>query len=252
MPRGFKGVRQASAAIQAKRDTSNFGPSALYFSLQPDEEAIVRFLEEDDDISWCWVHDVPVDGRNWPQQVPCLDQDDEDEPCPGCEQEMPRKFKGFINLIWFDGPVYKRDKDNRLVKGSNGKKIVSHTEDQVAVWSSGVRLFEELDETNDTYKGLRGRRFKVKRKGKGLDTKYVIKPEDIDSGKQDFSDEEAELDAKKYDLAEFMKIPSYEDFMKILNGGVGSFSKNSGSDDRTSNTDTAKKVNPFMRNRSKA
>jgi hypothetical protein len=250
MPRGFKGVRQASAKIEAKRNAGGFGPQALYFTLDPGDSAELRFCEEGDDISWCWVHEVPVEGRNWGRDVPCLDQDDEDEACPGCEKELKRKFKGFINVIWKDAPVYQRDKEGKLVKVDGEKNVIDH-KDQVALWTSGVRLFEELDEVDDTYRGLRSRRFIVKRKGKGLDTKYVIKPADIDSGAEPFTKVEKELEADKYDLAEFMKQPTYDDFVTIINGGnAGSYSSDNGSKSKDDAVKDAKKKNPFMRNRS--
>jgi hypothetical protein len=246
VPRGFKGVRRASAAIQAKRDAGGlFGPNALYFQLpKPDDTAIVRFLEEGDEIAWCWVHEIPVEGRQYGRLVPCLDQDDEEVPCPGCERNLKRSFKGWVNVIWFNAPIYRRDKDGKLVK-VDGEKLVVGNEDQVAVWTSGVRLFEDLDETDDTYRGLRSRRFRVKRKGTGLDTKYSVKPEDPDSGAQPFTDHETELAEKKYDLAEFMKIPSYDDFMKLLTGqplgtGSGNGSSSEGAPPRPKN--------PFLKN----
>lgn len=250
MPRGFTGVRRASANIQARRDAGGaFGPAALYFTLPKDGDvATVRFLEENADISWCWVHEVPVEGRQYGRQVPCIDQEDEGEACPGCERELKRSFKGWINVIWVDAPLYKRDKENKLVK-VDGEKLVIGQEDQVAVWSSGIKLFEELDDTNDRYKGLRSRRFTVKRKGVKLETKYSIGPEDVDSGAQPFTDTEKALDKKKYDLAEFMKVPSYDDWMKILNGGVGNFSQNTGGSS-SSRTEQAKSTNPFMRKKS--
>lgn len=250
MPRGFSGVRQASAQIKAKRDAAGgFAPPALYFQLGDGDTAVVRFLEQDDDIAWCWVHEVPVEGRSWGREVPCLDQDDEDEACPGCEREMKRKVKGFINLIWFDAPLYKRDNEGKLVK-VDGEKIEIGKADQVALWTSGVRLFEDLDELNDTYKGLRSRRFKVKRKGIKLNTKYTIQPEDPDSGRQKFSGDEDELEEKKYDLNEFMKIPSYDEFMNIANGGTGSSNGGSSSRSNEDSVSSAKKKNPFMRSKS--
>jgi len=217
----------------------------LYLSIDDGETATVRFLEEGDKITWIWVHEVAIEGRQWGRQVPCLDQDDEDEPCPGCERQLKRSFKGFINVIWFDAPLFQRDKEGKLVK-VDGKKIKIGTKDQVALWTSGVRLFEDLDEIDSKYKGLRSRRFEVKRKGVKLNTKYVVAPEDVDSGKQPFSDEEKALEADKYDLAEFTKIPSYEDFMTILNGGVPKGNRN-GNDEE--NREQVKKSNPFLRNK---
>jgi len=238
MPRGFGGVRQASAESQQRRNSG--GPNALWFRISAGQETVARFLEQDEDIFWAMMHEVPVEGRSWGKDVPCLDQDGEGSPCPGCERNLPRKFKGFINLIWHDAPVFKRDEQNKMVKDSNNKPIVTGTQPQVAIWSSGIRLFENLDEINANYKGLTSRRFKVKRKGEGLSTAYSINPEDIDSGKQDFSDKEKSLAAEKYDLAEFTKPGSYDEFLKELGEGGGS-SGSGGSQEQP-------RSNPFMRN----
>lgn len=247
MPRGVAGIRKASADIEARKNSGGDFPRATYFKLAPNETALVRFLEEDEDIAWIYVHNVDVPGRAYPDQIPCLDQEDEDEYCPGCEKELPRKFKGFINLIWFDGPVYKRDENKRIVK-KDGEPVVVGEKTQNALWSSGPNLFDQLAEADETYKGLRSRRFIVKRKGKGLDTKYIIKPEDIDSGKQKFDDEERELDAQKYDLNAFMAIPDADEFEDRMNGGrSGGYRKKKGSDEDA--VSSSKSKNPFMKRR---
>lgn len=119
MPRGFQGVRQASAEVESKRGSG--GPGALYFRLKAGEDAIVRFLEQDEDIHWCMMHEVPVENRSFGRNVPCLDQEKDGTPCPGCERDMDRRFKGFINLIWFNAPVFKRDSENKMVKDRLGR-----------------------------------------------------------------------------------------------------------------------------------
>ena len=63
------------------------------------------------------------------------------------------------------------------------------------------------------------RRFKIKRKGTGFDTKYSISPEDVDSGPQEMSNQEKDLANQKYDLNEYIKPRSYEEFLKELEGG---------------------------------
>lgn len=245
MPRGFQGVRKASADLQARRAASgSYAPPALYFTLANGEEALVRFLEQDEDIAWCYVHEVPVEGRQWGRDVTCLNQEDDETPCPGCEKSVKKKLKGFINLVWYDAPLYKKDKEGKVVK-VDGDKVQIGNETQVALWTSGVQLFEELDEINDSFKGLRSRRFKVKRKGIKLDTKYVIKPEDADSGPQPFTIVEKKLAEGEYDLAEFMKAPTYDEFMAILTGTPVKSDGESGSP-----VTAAKSKNPFMRNRS--
>lgn len=220
MPRGFSGVRQASADIEAKRSQGG-GQSALWFRLGAGEETVVRFLEQDDDIHWAMMHEVPVEGRKWGRDVPCVDQDKDGTPCPGCERDLPRRFKGYINVIWDDAPVFKRDESGKVVRDSTGDPVITGKKPQVAIWSSGIRLFEDLDEINANYKGLTSRRFKVKRTGEGFDTKYRINPEDIDSGVQELSPAEKELAGNKYDLNEYVKPGSYEEFEKELTGGNG-------------------------------
>lgn len=237
MPRGFSGVRQASADVESRRAGS--GPSALWFRLKSGEDTIVRFLEQDDDIFWAMMHEVPVEGRQYGRNVVCLDQDKEGNPCPGCERDLPRKFRGFINVIWFDAPVFKRDSEGKLVKDSMNDPVVIDHKPQVAVWSSGIRLFEELDELNANYRGLRSRPFRIKRKGEKLDTKYSISPAEIDGGAKAFTDEETELEKNKYDLNLFTKPGTYDEFLKEL--GEIPQSQNGG--------ESKGRVNPFMRSK---
>ena len=243
MPRGFDGVRNASAEVEARRGSG--GPGALYFRLKSGDEAEVRFLEQDNDIFWCHMHEVPVEGRQWGKNVPCLDQEKDGTPCPGCERDMDRRFKGFINLIWFNAPVFKRDSENKIVKDRLGEIVTIGEKPQVAVWNSGIRLFEELDEINANYKGLMSRRFKVKRKGSGLDTKYVIIPADPDGGAQPMDDAEQALANEKYDLNQYTKPGSYEDFLKELGQGGGGGGNGGGGGGQE-----PQRTNPFMRNRS--
>lgn len=244
-PRGFTGVRNASAEVEAKRGSG--GPGALWFRLKDGDEAVVRFLEEGEEIFWCYTHEVPVDNRQFGRDVPCVDQDKDGTACPGCERDLPRKFKGFINLIWFDAPVFKRDSDNKLVKDRLGDPVVTGVKAQVAVWGSGIRLFETLDEINTDYRGLTSRPFKVKRRGLKLDTKYHISPADVDGGAQDFTAEEKKLAGDKYDLNTFTKPPSYNEFLKELGeapqGGGNNGGGGSGGEGQT-------RKNPFMRNKS--
>jgi hypothetical protein len=241
MPQGFTGVRKAREEVDSKRGAG--GPSVLYFRLKDKEEATVRFLEQDDDIFFCMMHEVPVDNRDFGRNVPCLDQEKNGTPCPGCERDMKRTFKGFINLIWEEAPVFKRDSDGKIVKDRVNDPVVIDHSPQVAVWNSGIRLFEELDEINSNFRGLMSRKFKVKRKGSGLSTKYVIVPEDPDGGKDPMSDAEEKLMAQKYDLSPFTTPGTYDEFLKELGEGGG------GGGNQHQQEEQQRK-NPFMRNRS--
>ncbi len=238
-PRGFQGVRQTSAEIEARRGSG--GPGALWFRIKSGEEAIVRFLEQDEDIAWCMMHEVPVEGRQFGRDVVCCDQEKEGNPCPGCEQQLPRKFKGFVNLIWFSAPVFKRDAEGKLVKDRTGDLIIVELKPQVAVWGSGIRLFEELDEVNANFRGLTSRPFRVKRKGEKLSTKYSIAPADTDAGAVPMNAAEKELAKSRYDLNLFIKVPTYDEFLKEL--GQAPVSSNGPSA-------SAPRTNPFMRRES--
>lgn len=238
MPRGFSGVRQVSADVEARRGSG--GLNALWFRLDDGESAVVRFLEEGDGIFWCHMHEVPVENRSFGRDVGCCNQDDDGTACPGCEQGLPRRFKGFINLIWDEAPVFKRDSEGKMIKEDGQATIVGH-KPQVAVWGSGIRVFDELDEVDGSFRGLRSRHFKVKRKGVKLSTKYTIKPADPDSGPQPFTAEEKKLEEGKYDLNQFIKPPSYAEFQKELGGSSGG-SRNGGGA-----SEPERPRNPFMR-----
>ena len=237
MARGFDGINQASADLENRR--SSGGPSALWFRLQNGEEAIVRFLEQDDDVVWTYMHEVPVDGRSFGRPVPCLDEDRDGTPCPGCEHDLPRKVRGFINVIWEDAPVFHRDENGRNVRDKHGDPIITGHKPQVAIWSSGIKVFDNLSEINNNYKGLSSRKFKIKRKGEGLSTTYVVNPADPDSGAEEFSKQEKALESNKYPLADFIKPPPYEEFEKDIIGAENMQDGGAGE---------ARRRNPFMRN----
>lgn len=239
MPRGLEGVKQAAAEVEARR-ASGSGPGVLWFRLQDGDEAEgVRFLEQDDDVAWAWVHMVPQENRQFGRPVPCCNQDEDDTPCPGCERGIPRKFQGYINLIWPEAPVFKRDGDNKLVRDQAGDPIITANKPQVAVWSSGIRLFENIEQLNTDYRGLTSRRFKIRRKGTKLSTKYVISPADVDGGPQEMSSTEKELAAEKPDLAQFVAPRSYEEFLTELGEGSANGTQR----------DQEAPRNPFMRSR---
>ncbi len=73
-PRGMSGIKQASAELEAKRSGGNSGPTSIWFKLKAGQETTVRFLEQDDEVHWAMMHEVPVEGRQWGRSVPCVDQ----------------------------------------------------------------------------------------------------------------------------------------------------------------------------------
>src|SRR6266566_4640641 len=135
MPRGFEGVRAASDDIAARKAAGGSFSSRLFFTLDDGESAVVRFLEEGDEVNFAWKHKTPPTGdRKWGGWVVCRDQDETGAPvgadCPGCDRDLKKQFRGVINMVWRDAPVYERDKEGRLVKDRYDRKIVTDQKDQ--------------------------------------------------------------------------------------------------------------------------
>ena len=78
--------------------------------------------------------------------------------------------------------MFARYSDGRIRRDEGGQRIVEYEEDQVAVWNSGIRVFQSLSDKDLMYAGLKSRDFRVTRRGTGLDTTYAIDPADADSG----------------------------------------------------------------------
>ncbi len=206
-----------------KRQTEGSRSFTPRFRINDGETAIVRFLEEGDDIVSAYVHHVPNPNprsRN-PIKIVCRDQDPETgatvgAECPGCnstdKEIAKRRLQGAINLIWRDGPVYEKDNDGKIVTDARGNWVVADRADQVAVWTSGVRLFDELVGIDADYNGLASRDFKITRSGGGLDTEYTIRPAEIDGGPKPLSKADKALAEEKNDLTEFEAPRPVEDW----------------------------------------
>jgi hypothetical protein len=259
---GFEGIREAAKDIERRKNSGggNF-EWQLWLKLQENEKATVRFLEgsEGNPVKWAWTHKVPPTAKQkWGDDLPCLDQKRTGVPCPACSSELKvgsgdeakpiknRSFNGFINVIWYEAPVFETEeveiqtqegpkKVQQNKKDGAGKWIVKDKAPQVAIWNQGITVFEELDGIASTYKGLMSRRFVIARKGTRFNTKYNIHPQDPDGGPQQMSELEQELFGKKYDLTPFVTPLSYEDMAARLMPGdatqVQTPSHNDGSTD---------------------
>jgi hypothetical protein len=213
-------IAAASADINARKEAGG-GGNRFYFKLADGETAIVRFLENGPDIACAWVHQLePTGGREYGIKVPCRDQDFDTlqrgvgEACPGCERDLKPSFQGAINMIWRDAPKLARDEQNRLVRDANNKVVIDGAEDQLAVWVAGITVFEELDSIDADFGGLTSRDFKVTRRGTGLNTKYMIRPANVDGGPAEMSEADKALAEEKFDLSSYASAPEYEEWGK--------------------------------------
>lgn len=235
MPTGFAGIAEYAEKTSRNKESSDFQP-VLFVKLPDDEDtAKVRFLEQGDDVFYYFYHDYSdIDERNgWMDRIPCLDQDLEGtNPCPGCKEGLPRKFQGYINVIWRDAPVFKRGDDGKVVK-KNKQPVVEGYEDQIAIWRGGRDNFNKVLKRKDiTFKGLSSRDFEITRDGLGLETKYSIEPADPDAGAVKMSKADLELAKEKYDLSSVARLDlSYENAEKIMNKHIAKYKGEEEDDD---------------------
>ena len=256
MPRGSDSFNKHKAAVEQRREnaTSQFGPQADYFGIDGGQFAAVRFLEEGADIAWAATHRVPAPGRRYPQDVVCLDQEDEGTPCPFCASEhkdiRSRSTKGFYNVIWRGNigfqqvnqsilannqakiaqglmpdatytlaPVYKRNEWNSPAKDQAGNKIILGYEDGVFLWKASKTVHDLIVSKDSTYHGLMSRDFVVRREGSTKeDTKYYIEPLQVDQPPQPLTEADQALLSKKYDLGQFIDPMPYEQAAAMLSG----------------------------------
>lgn len=213
MARGFSAVRTASKDISERKNSGGNFTSKRFLKIGDGEDAVVRFLEQGDEVVSAWFHNVDI-GRKFPVLVPCIDQDAETgervgKECPGCESndkdEAKRRFKSVLNVIWRNAPVYEVDSEGK----TDWKSVVGY-EDTVVLWQPGIEVSEDLNMLDEDYNGLSSRDFKIRRRGSGLDTKYSVSPANPDGGASPMSDEDKALAENKYDLNEIVTPEPYD------------------------------------------
>lgn len=229
MPKGFKGIRETIEEIEARKQKAlegggDFTPS-LWFKLPEsasgktnDEvtsamRAVIRPLEEGDDVAYALVHPVTVPDRKYPVDIVCRDQDASGEPCPGCEAELKRKLKGFLNVIWRDAPDFPQDDNGRYNTKVDYEDLPKS--DKVAILSSGPQLFGNLDELDDALDGIGNFDLRITRKGTGLSTSYEVKKQ---GKKSALSAADKKLAEEKPDLSVFTRVPDYDEWVARANG----------------------------------
>lgn len=206
-------ARARQAAYQANR--------AVFAKFPTGVPKRVRFLEQGDDVAWAYVHELDkTAGQLVASVTPCLKTDDNGgQECPGCERGVPRKIKGWINLIMRDAPVYRKAADGKDYKDPlSGQKEMIGQADQVQLWNSGPNVFTTLGQKDRTFKGLMSRDFVVVRSGEGFATAYSIEPADADSGPQKMSEADLALASEKTDARRFTLPQDYNTCLQLLRG----------------------------------
>lgn len=183
---------------------------------------VIRVLDVDDDFKDGFVHRVPMenDGKKYYLDVMCLDQDEKGVPCPGCKDDLQRRYKFWTNVIVRD---YEDEKGNEA--------------DTVCIWSSGITVAKLLLKKHARY-GLQNRDIEVERTGSTKDdTEYSI--EWADDEDTPLTKEDKKLAEKRFDLARYVRAPDYDDFYK--------HPKDRGDSDDGEIGEQATKRNPFSK-----
>lgn len=190
-----------------------------WLKLEDGDEAIVRLFPTEEFFKDGFVHRVPMElkgGKKIYPDIMCLDQDDDGTPCPGCKDELQRRYK-------FWAPVIARDWED------DGK-----TADTVMIWSGGITIGKRLNKMAERH-DLSKRDIVVARSGSTKDdTEYDVDWEDEED--VPYSSKDKKLLENAPDLTRYTTIPEYDDFYKPL-------------DDKDNDDDggasSRKKGNPF-------
>lgn len=254
----LKGVRQAREE-QERRNKANRNDFAgkTLLKVDKDGEEVIRPLEEGSDFVGRYFHAIPQVTKNnkrFTKYRICRDQGGRgEEPCPGCEERAKiadtqndptyaRRFRFFLNVIWRNGPVYKKDSEGRMVKNKDGSLVVEEHRDVVALWTGGQKAGDKLDDADDEYGGITSRDFRIKRTQDQFDpyTLKSLRENGKEADANPLTEEDEKLASEKYDLSEFTKVPEYEEW-----GGFSVAASENGSDKPA----PAERTSPFKRKR---
>lgn len=218
MGQGFGELTNIIAASEARRQAA-FANDYLPFRLGENESAVVRILEQGEDVVWAQAGRIERRSKaGKPYSVYLVARDQEGDgsvPCPIREDpEIKVNVRVWLNVIWRDAPVYGKND-----KGYEDRTKVVGNEDRLAVWEFGPVLATQLAGIDQNFKGLMSRDFRITARGRGFDRKYEIFPADPDGGPQPMSEADKKLAAEKIDLrARFATPKGYDDLVAELRG----------------------------------
>lgn len=125
---------------------------------------VVRAVDTEDYFKDGQVHPVEFERKDkstYKMDVRCLDPDDEGDPCPGCRDDLDRRYKFWMLVIVRDAP-----KENK-----SGKVIGE--EDQVRILSGANRLVKALNAKHKR-RDLAKRDIEITQNGEGFEVEYEV------------------------------------------------------------------------------
>jgi hypothetical protein len=171
-----------------------------WLKLEDGDEVVARLFPLEEFWKDGFVHRVKMDmknGKSFFVDVMCLDQDGKGIPCPGCKDEIQRRFKFWV-------PVIVRDYED-----DSGKVA-----DTVMIWASGITIAKRLNKMEERH-SLAKRDIVIARSGSTKDdTEYDIDWEDEED--IPYSAKDKKLMEAAPDLKRYTQIRDYDDFYKSL------------------------------------
>lgn len=189
---GLGNVGVASKRQQEKRNAS----SKKWVNIGDGDSVVLRVLDVGEDFKDVYVHRVPFERENgsvYYLDVPCLDQDEDGTPCPGCADDLQRRYKFYANSIvrdWEDPETGK-------------------VADTLMILSGGIMLAKALNKKHQRH-GLDNRDIVIEREGTKKQTVYEVDWADEENTPLTSNDKKLAKD--KYDFTYYTKLPDFDDF----------------------------------------
>jgi len=175
-----------------------------WVKMEDGESVVVRVIDVGSDFKDGFVHPVEFEGKgrgSFTRDVMCLDQDDDGTPCPGCRDDLERRFKFWCRVI-------EREAD----KVNDSGKTIGY-EDQVKILSGGKRLAGALNK-KALRRNLSKRDIEIEREGTGWDTDYSV--EWVDEKDKPLKPAELKMiEESEIDLDRYTYTPDFDDFYEL-------------------------------------
>ena len=173
--------------------------------MEDGESVVLRVVDVGKDFRDGFVHQVEFEGgksrKSFTRDVMCLDQDDDGTPCPGCRDDLERRYKFWTRVI------------EREAEIENDAGKVTGYEDKVKILSGGKRLAGALNKKHKRH-DLSKRDVEVERDGTGWDTDYSV--EWVDEKDVPLTKDEIKMiDASDIDLERYAYVPDFDDFYEL-------------------------------------
>jgi hypothetical protein len=203
----------------------------------PDGESVIgRIVDVGDDFKDGFVHQVPFKGsggKTYTRDVMCLDQDDDGSPCPGCADDVDRRYKFWTRFIL-------RDCERVNARG----KTIGY-EDKVVILSSGKRMVSAINKKNKRY-DLSLHDIEIEREGEGFESQYEVEVLDEGDPSELSKADKNLIENSTVDLARYTTPPEFDDFYSTGNDrddddDVGEKSKRRGSSFGSRKSSSSKK-----------